>query len=242
MDEYTKIAGMLEEGRISPEEAEKLLMALDGLDSSPSPEAGRWLQAQVNRADLRVSVDPAAGRPRVEADESLGLELIDEGKGWVLRKRDSSTRIGFFNLLSKRHEIEIVLPAGTGLDLRLGQGAVKVIDPLPGLRTQIGQGQLEFAGAEELDLQLAQGSISGRARLEGGSHRVSAGMGSVKLALQEGTDLRLQIRVGMGEVAVTGSLQYANKKPAISYEDVLGKGRGLLKISLGMGSVEVDAS
>ncbi len=241
MDEYEKITKLLEEGKISPEEAEKLLAALDESESPPSPAAaGGWLRAQIDRADLNVRVDPVANEPRMEAHGAGGLELRREAGGWALRQKGRGLRIGFFNLLAKRQNVELVLPAAVGLDLRLAQGVVSVADPLPALRAHVGQGKVEFAGTEELDVQLAQGSVSGRVRLAGGSHRLNLGMGSVKLVLEEGSDLRLQLKTGMGEIAVTGALQHASEKAAAKFEGVVAEGTGLLKVSVGMGSVEVE--
>lgn len=241
MDEYAKIASLLEEGRISPQEAEKLLAALDG----PSPErktaaAGGSLRVQIDRVDLRVGVDPALGEPKVEAPDSLRLSLQHRENGWELKQQGSKLRIGLFDLFSKRHAARLLLPAGVGLDVRLGQGALSVHDPLPALRASVGQGSVDFTAVEELDVQLAQGSISGRARLAGGSHRLSLGMGSVKLVLEKGSDLRLQLKTGMGEILVTGAVQHASKKPSARYEGSVGEGRGMLKVSVGMGSVEVE--
>ncbi|WP_457630160.1 SHOCT-like domain-containing protein [Oceanithermus sp.] len=242
MDEYAKIAGMLESGRISPEEAEKLLAALDEAEPAApeSPRTGRWLRARLDRADLTVRVDPRAGAPAVSGSEAGRLILEDGEDGWRLRQKNARFRLSFFNLLTRRMSVELTLPPDAGLELRLGQGRVRIADRLPALTASIGQGQLDFAGAEGLDVQLAQGSVSGRARLSGGSHRLSLGMGSLKLALEEGSDLRLQARTGMGEISVTGSLQYAGEKAAARYEGVVGEGRGLLKISVGMGTVEVE--
>jgi len=241
MDEYAKIAKMLEEGKISPQEAEKLLAALDEPAPQTSPAAvGNSLRARIDRADLLVRVDPAISEPKVEAPAALNLELQKDSDGWSLKQKGGKIRVGFFDLFSKRHAVELALPVGVGLDLNLGQGALKVADSLPVLRARIGQGGADFAAVEEVDLQIGQGSINGRARLSGGSHRLGAGMGSVKLVLEEGSDLRLQLKTGMGEISVTGSLQYSSPKPAAKFEGVVGEGRGLLKVSVGMGNVEVE--
>ncbi|WP_457636898.1 SHOCT-like domain-containing protein [Oceanithermus sp.] len=57
MDEYAKIAKLLEEGRISPEEAEKLLAALDEPGEGPQPPvANSLLRVRIDRADLLVRV------------------------------------------------------------------------------------------------------------------------------------------------------------------------------------------
>ncbi|WP_457636897.1 hypothetical protein [Oceanithermus sp.] len=148
-------------------------------------------------------------------------------------------RVGFLDLFSKCHPVEVALPAGVGLDLRLGQGALKVVDSLPAMRARIGQGRADFATVEGLDLHLGQGSINGRARLNGGSHRLATGMGSVKLVLEQ-SDLRLLLKTGLGEMVVTGAVRHVSKNPAAKYEAVVGEGRGLLRVSTGMGSVEVE--
>jgi len=241
MDEYTKIASLLREGKISPDEAEKLLDALDEFESGrPQVVRSGLLRARLDRADLLVRVDPAINEPEVEAPAALNLELQKDGDGWSLKQKGGKVRVGLFDLFGKRHSVGLTLPAGVGLELRLGQGALRVADPLPALRAKIGQGSADFATVEEVDLQLGQGSISGRARLSGGSHQLGAGMGSVRLILEEGSDLRLQLKTGMGEISVTGSLQYTSPKPTAKFEGVVGEGRGSLKVSVGMGNLEVE--
>lgn len=51
---------------------------------------------------------------------------------------------------------------------------------------------------------------------------------------------RLEVRVGMGELAVDGSLRYHEEGRSQRFEGVLGKGLGGLKVSVGMGEVEVS--
>ena len=241
MDEYAKIASLLQEGKINPDEAEKLLAALDDVEPAPTPVAsGGLLRARVGRADLLVRVDPAASEPRFKSPAALELELRKEEDGWSLKQKSGGLRVGFFDLLGKRHGVELTLPPGFSLDLHLGQGKLRVADPLPGLRAKIGQGSASFATVEEVDVRLGQGPIEGRARLTSGVHQLGLGMGSLKLTLEKGSDLTLQIKTGMGKINVGGAIRYASEKPASRYEGVVAEGRGRLEVSVGMGKVEVE--
>ena len=240
MDEYEKIARLLEEGKISPEEAEKLLDALEPAEPAGEVEAGAqegWLEVVLERADLSIRVDPSLSEPRVLEDGGLKIAIKRTKHGWKFK--GPTTRIGIFNLVRARKKAALAIPPGLGLKLRLGQGKVDIAGKLPALDLQLGQGQVRFGAVERLRLSLGQGKVNGRALLTAGKHSVSLGMGRVNLALEEGSDLRFELEVALGEMAVTGTEKHASEGRGGKYSGTLGEGRGYLKVSVGMGEVEV---
>ena len=239
MDEYLRIARLLEEGKIDPEEAERLIEALEGGEKAQVASEGRRLRVRIERADLEVRVREGREAPAVEQDGGLGLKLEEDAEGWKLAGAARQRFFGAFGLLAGRKAAVLALPADVGLELRLGQGEVRVEGTLPWLRVQMGQGRLRFAGASSLDVQLGQGEVQGRVRIADGRHRLRLGMGEVKLALAEGSDLRLQVSVSLGRLGVSGSLNHRGEGPGQRFEGVLGAGRGELRVSVGMGKVEV---
>ncbi|WP_456415126.1 SHOCT-like domain-containing protein [Oceanithermus profundus] len=241
MDEFMRIAKLLEEGKIDPEEAGRLLEALDegGRTPAAAGAAGR-LRARLERADLEVRVREGLRAPVVEEDGGLGLRLEAADGGWQLTGTSRQRFLGAFGLLSARKAAVLALPVGVGLELRLGQGEVRVEGALPALKAQLGQGRLRFAAAEALDVQLGQGEVQGSVRITGGRHRVRLGMGRVKLALAEGSDVQLHASTSLGELRVRGGLQHRGEGRAQHFEGALGSGQGRLEIAVGMGEVEVE--
>lgn len=241
MDEYMRIAKLLEEGKIDPEEAGRLLEALDEGErtTAAAPADGR-LRARLERADLEVRVREGLNAPVVEEDGGLGLRLEAADGGWRLSGTSRQRFLGAFGLLRSRKSAVLLLPAGVGLELRLGQGEVRAEDPLPELKVQLGQGRVSFAAAEALDVQLGQGEVQGSVRIVRGRHRVQLGMGRVKLVLAEGSDVELHVSTSLGELRVGGGLQHRGGGPAQRFAGRLGEGRGELKVAVGMGEVEVE--
>ena len=240
MDEYGKIAKLLEEGKITPEEAEKLLVALDeaGDPAPAAPMTSRSsLRVRLDRADLHLRVDPEASEPRIVDAEGMKLRLDRKGEVWELTQAQKWP-ISFFNLAAKRRSLVLALPSGMGLELNIGQGSLEAEGPLPFLKAQLGQGRLRFERADGLSISLAQGSVEGNARINEGVHQIKLGMGEVKLTLLEGSDLRLALKTALGEVALSGGLHGEGR--GNNFSGALGEGRWLLKVSLGMGNVEVQ--
>ncbi|HGY09277.1 MAG TPA: hypothetical protein ENK37_04380 [Oceanithermus profundus] len=241
MDEYMRIARLLEEGKIDPEEARRLLEALEGESAEPVRVASRGgLRARIERADLRVQVRAGLNEPVIEEDDGLNARLEAAGSDWKLTAGGTRRRFfGAFNLLDPRKKLRLALPPDLALDLQLGQGEVRIQGALLALRVQLGQGRLRFDRTDALDVRLGQGEVEGRARIVEDHHRVQLGMGKVRLTLEPGSDLRLKVNTGLGEAKASGRLQYEGKGPSVSYDGSVGEGRGELKVSVGMGDVEV---
>ncbi len=241
MDEYLRIAKLLEEGRIDPEEAGRLLEALEEEGAQPAPLVGDGrLRARIERADLWVRVRADLDAPVIEEDGGLEARLEADGSDWKLAAAGGRRKFfGAFNLLDRRKALRLALPPGLALDLRLAQGRVRVEGAVPALKAWLGQGQLHFERSDALDVQLGQGEVEGRVRIVQDRHRVRLGMGRMRLTLEPESDLRLELNTGLGEVAVSGRLQHDGKGPSVGYSGVVGEGRGELKVSVGMGEVEV---
>ena len=241
MDEYLRIAKLLEEGKIDPDEAGRLLEALEGESAGPAPVVGKgWLRARIERADLRVQVREDLDAPVIEEDGGLEARLEADGSDWKLSAGGGRRKFfGAFNLLDSRKALRLALPPGLALELQLGQGEVRIQGALPALRVQLGQGRLRFDRSDALDVRMGQGEVEGRVRVVDDRHRVQLGMGKVRLTLEPESDLRLKVNASLGEVKVSGRLQHEGKGPSVSYSGTVGEGRGELKVSAGMGDVEV---
>lgn len=259
MDEYTRIAELLESGKITADEARRLIEALE--DAPPAAAAageaagGAAVQVKLRRAELTVRAVAGLDAPRLEG----GAERVDlerAADGWRLSDRTSGLEIGGllgFLRGAVLRKVALLVPEGARLSVRLGQGTLRTqgrLDALEGelgqgtariaeaarVRFEVGQGTLVVERAEALDLEMGQGTVEAAARLAEGRHRVEAGMGSVRIDLLEGSDVVVSARVGMGKVRLAGE-EGAGKKTAV--EARVGSGRARLELEAGMGDVEV---
>lgn len=262
MDEYTRIAELLESGKITAEEAQRLLEALEEA-VRPGPSGGDGaveLAVRLRRAELSLVVREEASEPRLEA-EVEGVTLERAEGGWRLYDRseglDLGGLLGFLRGALLR-QVALAVPPGTRVRLHLGQGTLRSqgrlgalegelgqgtarIEEVVRVRFELGQGTLVVGRAEALDLELGQGTIEASARLAEGRHRVEAGMGTVRVGLLEGSDVRMRLESGLGSVRlIQGSrVRDEGQRRRGALEATLGSGRARLDVESGLGTVEV---
>ncbi|WP_456480957.1 SHOCT-like domain-containing protein [Oceanithermus sp.] len=263
MDEYTRIAELLESGKITAEEAQRLIEAREEEPPPPPPpgcEIGAVeLAVRLRRAELSLAVREEASEPRLEG-EVEGVTLERAEGGWRLYDRsdglDLGGLLGFLRGALLRRVV-LTVPAGTRVQLDLGQGTLRSKGRLAALegelgqgtarieeamrvRFEVGQGTLIVGRAEALDLEVGQGTIEASARIAEGRHRVEAGMGSVRIDLLEGSDVRVRLTSGLGSVRLVQDGEVRKGKGQHSgLEATLGSGRARLEVESGLGTVEV---
>ena len=261
MDEYTRIAELLKAGKITVQEAEELLRALDERPlasetggAEPPVDGAGALHVRLRSADLRVRTDPTLDEPVLETQDEPALRLERRHGGWRLTEtRETSGLEGLLAFLkpARRLEASVRVPPGFDLSAEMGAGSLETAGALGRIELESGQGTVRIEAAREVRVELGQGSIElGRAegarvelgqgnadlglQLREGAHRVESGMGRVKVRLLEGSDVQVHTGTGMGRVRIEGS-------PAVHDGDtvVVGRGSARLKLETGMGDVEV---
>ena len=263
MDEYTRIAELLESGKITAEEAERLLEALEEeARPTPAPADGSGaveLAVRLRRGEISLTVREELSEPRLEGGAE-GMVLERAGGGWRLYERASnlgaSGLLGFLRGAVLRR-VALAVPPGARVRLDLGQGTVRSrgrlarlegdmgqgtvdLEEVDALRFELGQGTVRVGHAGALALELGQGTIEASARLTGGRHRVEAGQAKVRVDLREGSDVRVRLASGLGSVRlVQGGETREGKGPHAELEATLSSGRARLEVESGLGTVEV---
>lgn len=207
---------MLKEGRLRREEAERLLAAL-GVEASSEEGVRRWLRIEGGMG--RIEIRPAAGDEVSASGFGAGEVFLETGaEGGLLELKTRGPK-----LLQRALRVEVKLPRDYGVELALGQGALRA-ESLAGLRGELGTGKVEAAGIRALDLELGMGSARLGLLLQEGEHRLELGMGDVELYALPGASFRIEGEAGLGSVA----------------RHVFGEGQARLRVELGMGRIRVE--
>jgi len=211
MDEVERILRLLSEGKITKEEAERLLAALEGPAAGAS--VGR-LAIDADRAEIHVR--PAPGDQVTARGFGAGeLKLDRKGQEAWLRWRSRAPVLG-------RGRIEVELPAGWGVVLELGQGRLEA-EALPFLKGSAGQARVRVGRLAALDFDLGQGRFEAGLALRQGRHRLTIGMGRAKIRPLPGADFVIEGEVGLG----------------LAERRRFGRGAAVLEVRIGVGRLEV---
>ncbi|WP_119315810.1 hypothetical protein [Calidithermus terrae] len=244
MTERERIQALLDEGRITQEEASLLLEALaeaEAAEAEAEAQAGptRWLRARVSARTLEVRVDPSLSEPRVEGE----AEFRAKGTDYHLDARPKGPK-GWHGGEWHAHErpVTVSLPGGVGLDVDLSAGTV-IADDLPYLRASVGAGNLIARNLGGIDANVKAGTLNAELYLDQGQHRVQVKAGSAVLKLLPGSDYEAQGEVIMGNFTSTGKHRLDNERgfPGMrqSFNILEGQGRAKLEIQVKMGSLNL---
>jgi len=215
VDEVLRVLRMLKEGKLRREEAERLLAAL-GMGAL---EEGvrRWLRIEGGIA--RIEIRSAVGDEVSASGFGAGEVFLETGaEGGLLKIKTRGPK-----LLQRALRVEVSLPRDYGVELALGQGALRA-ESLAGLKGELGTGKIEAAGIRALDLELGMGSARLGLLLKEGEHRLELGMGDVEIYALPGASFRVEGEAGLGQVE----------------ERVFGEGLARLWVELGMGRLRVE--
>ncbi|RDI94831.1 hypothetical protein DV704_10190 [Meiothermus sp. QL-1] len=222
MDERSRIRNLLEEGRITREEAELLLSALEEAPSgpaSPPPEGLRWVRVRMVAGEIEARLEPSLGEPVVEG--AAEVRSIEEG----LQVEPS--------FLGRMGTLELRLPAGWGLELEAKAAQVEA-QGLPFLRGRVTAGNVELQEVEGLDLEVVAGNVEGSLLLKSGQHRLRVFLGNAELRFLPESSVRLRTQVGAGRRELRGF-------EPLGGEARMGEGLAQLEVNLRMGNLEATA-
>ncbi|MDX2004337.1 MAG: hypothetical protein SFU83_03590 [Meiothermus sp.] len=257
MNERNRIEALFQSGKITREEADLLISALEegskaedyaykamdenlgqpqvshqpaGWQPDGLPQNLRWIRLRLLAGELEVKLDPSLQSPVVA--EGQAEVRPSGGDVEIIPQMVKSSFLG--GLLSGMPvgSLEIRVPPGWGLDLDSKAGNVEV-DGIDYLRGRIAAGNVELERVKGLDLETSAGNIEGTLLLTEGRHRLKVSMGNVDLDLLEGSSVRLDAGVSMGNLAMNGNFQ-----PGTS---IVGGGSASFDLAVRMGNLEVRA-
>jgi hypothetical protein len=256
MNERQRIEALFQSGKITRDEADLLLSALEegsraeeyaykAMDDNlgkpqathqpayqPNgyPQGLRWARIRLLAGELEAKLDPSLQTPIVSEGQA---EIRQNGQDIeIIPQMVKSSFLG--GLLSGMPvgSLEIRLPPGWGLDLDSKAGNVEV-EGIDFLKGRIAAGNVDLERVKGLDLETSAGNIEGSLLLTEGQHRLRVSMGNVDVDLLEGSSVRLQAGVSMGNMDTKGNFQ-----PGTA---TVGSGNANFDVAVRMGNLEVRA-
>lgn len=253
MSEQERIQALLQAGRITQQEADLLLSALEEGDQAarqaqenlgeaqhahpqPSgwrPEGLRWVRVRLTAGELEARLDPSLQMPEVEGQAEVrpvGADLE------VTPQMVGSSLLG--GLLGPMGSLELRLPPGWGLEMDSKAAQVEA-KGIRFLRGRVAAGNLDLEAVEGLDLEVSAGNIDGSLLLREGQHRLRVSMGNAELDLLPGSSVRLSAGVSLGNLETKGFTSSHTADRAATR--LLGEGKASLEVFVRMGNLEVKA-
>jgi hypothetical protein len=249
MTEQARIQALLEAGKITQQEADLLLSALEEGEAAAQqaqavigeqyassgaagwqPEGLRWVRLKLTAGQLEARLDPAIEMPVLEGPAEVrrvgaDLEIVPE-----------TMNAGFLNgLLGRMGRLELRLPPGWGLEVE-GKAAQVEARGIDFLKGRVAVGNVELEAVKGLDLEVTAGNIEGSLLLQEGTHQLRVSMGNAELNLLPGSSVRLSASVSLGNQEIRGLERNPN-----GGDRQIGEGRARLEVSVRMGNLEIKA-
>lgn len=248
MTEQERIQALLQAGKITQQEADLLLSALEegetavrqaqeavGEPYAPEPagwqpEGMRWVRIKLTAGQLEARLDRGLEMPIVEGSAEVrragaDLEVVPE-----------QVNLGFLSgLLGRMGSLELRLPPGWGLEIDSKAAQIEA-EGIEFLKGRVAAGNVELDAVRGLDLEVTAGNIEGSLLLAEGQHRLRVSMGNAELDILPGSSVRLLPSVSLGNQEIKGFERSPNGG---AWQ--LGEGRASLEVSVRMGNLEIKA-
>src|SRR5579872_630786 len=261
-DLQREILAQVASGQITASEGASRLEALDSAPSTTSPQLlpppptsatatatgarmVRVLSVLGNATvigDPSVAVAVAEGSHRARQDgDTLVIEQapLDDNATFIF---GGGRRVVNNGLDFQRRNLTVRMNPDLPLFANVQAGNIAIAGiraPISG-EVQAGNCRVEdFRGP--LNVTVQAGNLTAAGRLDSGSSKIRCEMGSVKIALDKGSSVRITARSTMGKVAVDGGASSKMGSGESSREVTVGSGAGTLDIDCTMGSVKVNA-
>ena len=244
-DPRREILNQVAAGTISAEEGAARLEAFDA-PAAPSPPPAP-APAPAAAPVKRVTVTSRFGNAQVIGDPSVTYAVAD---GPHSARQDGDTMVIEQSPLTDETSFEFVRPYARikipGFDFN--RNLVVRMNPALALRAKVQAGNLSIEGvkgpvatevqagsctvagfAGPIAVSVAAGNVEANGRLDGGESSIRCQMGEVHVKLDRTSNVRINARTTMGEVAITGVT-----------DKVVGSGSGILDVACTMGNVHVD--
>lgn len=234
MTDSERIEALHAEGRITREQADMLLAALEEQDAfaaeaeaeaEPAPltpelvtDGLRWLELSALGGDFDIEVRPGITQP---VSEDGHVTLTSNGARVSLAEDDSDgPNRNFIDRLldrisSNTGRLSVYLPAGWAVKLKVTGGDIDITGPIAALRGHVMAGDLKVSETAQLDLTMNAGEADIGLRASSGEHRLRVHVGSAEVRILPGSSLDVNASVNVGniksnrlssnEVAVVGS-------------------------------------
>ena len=259
MSDEARIQALLGEGKITQEEAERLLAALQEIDESAdddaaeeegetsrenvvsSPGAGissgaetrAWVEVDMSAGSLNVSVDPSLTEPTFFLRGRGKGTLERDGEGWQACFKGE----GKDWLKSENFTVTLHIPEGCGIGLNGRAGTVRL--DVPHLKGEMRAGTLRANGLNSLELNMRAGTLEAALLLTEGEHWLDMKAGTAKLTLLSGSSVQVTGDVQAGSLSLPEAFTRDDRIAGASFSGTLGAGAARLSLRQKAGTLRV---
>lgn len=205
------------------------------------PEGVRWLRIEMLAGDVDVHVDAEASAVRATVDGEREIELEDTEQGLRLRQFPRGADGSFLDRLLgglRRGDTEVVLPPGWGIELAMKAGDVS-LQGVAWLRGHLVAGDVDADALEGIDLTMNAGDVDVALHPTVGEHRIALSAGDVEVRLRQGSSVRVEGAVSIGDATVSAPLTSQRRGMGERFEGTVGDGAAELELRLSTGDVTV---
>lgn len=256
-DLQREILSQVAAGTISAEEGAARLEALEAAPPQASTTTTAAPPETAAPAGIRlVKVVATLGSADIVGDPSVDFAVADgphrarqDGDTMVIEHapfddddtftfgRGESRRIVINGLDWQRRKFTVRMNPSLPLLVNLQAGNARVEGVHGPITSELQAGNCtveDFRGP--LNLSVQAGNVNATGRLDSGSSKVRCEMGSVKIALERGSSVRIRARSTMGKVSIEGE---GHSMGTAGKDVTIGGGSGSLDIDCTMGNVKV---
>ena len=267
MSDEARIRALLEEGKITQEEAERLLAALQEIDEESVTEnvedadventeieatetastveaISKDVPASSAKPRAWVEVNLSAGSLNVSVDPSLEEPtFFTKGHGEGSLERDGEDWRARFKsegrswFGSKSFSVTLRIPEGYGVGLDGRAGAVEL--NVPYLKGKMRAGTLQARRLNGLDFDMRAGPLELTLLLQEGEHRLDMRAGAALLTLLSGSSVKITGDGTAGGLGLPETFTRDNHVARASFAGTLGAGAATLALQQKVGSLVV---
>lgn len=261
MTEAERIQALVEEGRITQEEADELLAVLSDTPDIPEnetrseneardetetvlpgggeisnniPQNGLrgWVSIKLGAGDLKIRVDDSVSEPQIESE--MGVAVTRRGQDFEVRGAGRESLLE--NLLSRLGDVSIRVPTGYGVDIHATSGDVG-IDDIPFVKGRLTSGDIELRNVGGVDLSTIGGDLTVSLCLVTGEHRLKATSGDVDITILPGSSVSVTGKATSGDLSLPQNFQQEGRFGSRTFHGTIGTGDA--KLSLGLISGDI---
>ena len=243
-DAKREILNQVASGDITPEEAEARLAELDRASSTAEPATSTLEQATAVRVIRIAGAAEIAGDPTVKEAVVDGPHAVRrEGGQLVIESRPEPSEgyvFGPFHVSTDAHRrLRVRMNPDLPLETEIQAGSLRIHGLRGPIKADVSAGSAHIDGFQApLQVAVQAGSVNASGRLTEGQSKISCEAGSVRVALDPASSVRIRARTTLGRVSLPGQVARSTFTGE-SQEAVVGAGAAGLDIDSSMGSVNV---
>jgi hypothetical protein len=261
-DLQREILSQVASGKISAEEGASRLESLDATEApAPAVSAGPIERAPAGGSGTRqVRIASMIGTAEVVGDPSVTSAVAEgphrarqEGDTLIIEQAplDESDHFTFGRgdqrlvvngLDFQRRKLRVRMNPDLALAVNLSAGSLRIEGVHGPIAGEVLAGNCKISSFRgPLDMTIQGGNLSASGRLDSGASKIRCEMGSVTIALESGSSVRVTAHTTMGKVAISSAGDEQVMLGQIGKEVRIGSGNGTLDIDCTMGNVRVSA-